>query len=336
MHFLVFPILRLLSDSQTHSITSISAHLNCSCSDIYSALDDIASFRINLSNQYDNYRWIDPVQWLDSQLILKTEGLSEACYDVIIMDVTDSTNNLLLNQFKILNSNVPIHRFKTSVVIAELQTCGRGRFNRRWYSGLGDSLTFSVGRWFNQNISTLNGLSLVIGLALLRTLNLFSIFNLKLKWPNDIISVTHYQKIAGILIDFRSITSCLSYAVIGIGINFLPNREVRACIEQCASDLYTLSGKNIDRNSFCGSLLVELHRILVDFENHGFNYFKDEWVNSHAFEGKNIFLTLPDQSIIEGIVSGIGKDGALRLLTDKGVQAFHVGDVSIRIKHVVN
>lgn len=336
MHYLVFPILRLLSDSKTHSITSISSCLNCSCSDIYSALDDIALFHIKIFNQHDNYYWIDPVRWLNSQIILKTDGLSEACYDVIVIDVTDSTNNFLLSQFKILKSNAPVHCFKTSVVIAELQTCGRGRFNRRWYSGLGDSLTFSVGRWFNQNISTLNGLSLVIGLALLRTLSIFSIFNIKLKWPNDIISDIHYQKIAGILVDFRSIMSCLSYAVIGIGINFKPSSEVRTGIEQCASDLYTLSGKNIDRNSFCGCLLAELHRILLDFENHGFNYFKDEWVNSHAFEGKNIYLTLPDQSIIEGFVSGIGKDGALRLLTDKGLQTFHVGEVSIRIKHVVN
>lgn len=333
MNYLVFPILRLLSDSQYHSTLSISSRFNCSTNDICKALNDIAALGIELSARNNYYRWEAPVQWLDSRLILKESGFSEAYYDVIVLNVTESTNNFLLNRYKANYSVEQRNLEKISVVAAELQTGGRGRLNRRWYSGLGDSLTFSIGCWFNQNISALTGLSLVIGMAILRTLNYFSIFNAHLKWPNDIVSDAHYHKLAGVLVDFRSISNCLSYVVIGIGVNFNLSSIVRAHIDHSVTDLYSLAGRKINRNSFCGILLAKLHQILIDFEKYGFNYFKDEWINSHAFEGKSVYLTLPDHSVLEGVVRGIGEDGSLCLLIKESLKSFHVGDVSIRIKH---
>ncbi|MBL8498274.1 MAG: biotin--[acetyl-CoA-carboxylase] ligase [Nitrosomonas sp.] len=274
------------------------------------------------------------MQWLDSERILNEAKLSNDSYEITIIDVTKSTNNYLLDQYKEKYIDNQRNPKNTSIVAAELQTSGRGRFDRRWYSGLGGSLTFSIGRWCKQeDISAFAGLSLVIGLAILRTLNHYSIFDVCLKWPNDIVSDARYQKLAGVLVDFKSHAHRLSYAVIGIGINFNLNNEVKAHIEYPVTDLYSLSGRMIDRSVFCGTLLAKLHHMLIDFEKYGFTYFKEEWISSHAFEEKVINLILPDCSVIEGIARGIGDDGSLRLVTEQGTKSFHVGDVSLRIKN---
>lgn len=333
MNALVFPILRLLSDGALHSASSISEQLKCSYHDIRNTVDEFETLGITLISTNDCYRWNEPVQWLDAELILQKSGLSNDLYLVTILDVAESTNNFLLDQYREKHHETTSSS-KASVVAAELQTCGRGRLNRRWHSGFGDSLTFSVGRCFNKDACALTGLSLVIGLAILRTLNHFSIVNVNLKWPNDIVSKTHYQKLAGILIDFKSLAHRLSYVVIGIGVNFNLRDEVKAQLERPVTDLFTLAGRKIDRNFFCGKLLIEMHYMLINFEQYGFKYFKEEWISSHAFEGKRISMSLPDCSVIEGIAQGVGDDGALHVLTAEGLKSFHAGDVSISISDV--
>ena len=64
--------------------------------------------------------------------------------------------------------------------MAEYQTAGRGRRGRQWLSPFAGQLIFSF-YWTIDPKKALDGLSLVIGLAIAEALNA------KVKWPNDIL-----------------------------------------------------------------------------------------------------------------------------------------------------
>lgn len=103
-------------------------------------------------------------------------------------------------------------------------------------------------------------------------------------------------------------------------------------VKQNIIDLFTITGVSIDRNLILGRLLSELHKVLIDFEKYSFNYFMEEWISYHGFEGKKVNLFLPNDSVIEGIASGVDPNGALVLLTEEGKKIFNVGDISLRLK----
>lgn len=246
-----------------------------------------------------------------------------------VLDSVDSTNNYLLQTL----SKTSITTHKLFVVVSETQTNGRGRQGRAWLSALANSLTFSILWRFDKDLAHLSGLSLVIGLAVARTLRFFSVERIKLKWPNDILF--NNNKIGGILTEIRHKPNGSSFAVIGIGINFYLSGSLKSLIDQATIDLYQVTGKYLDRNLVLGSLLTELRNILVDFDLHGFQYFKEEWICNHAYEGCSVYLKLPTGVRIKGIVQGVNDDGALNLVTNDANHSFNIGDVSLRLNSLV-
>ena len=327
MSRIIFCILRLLDDGEFQSGVSLAKQLQCSRAKISKALKHVDILGIDLTKLCGRgYRWENPVLWLNANSIFRDSSINSKFFDLKIFDFIDSTNNFLLNDLEKKQSNID----RIPVAITELQTNGRGRLGRSWYSGLGDSLTFSL-RWrFEHGISALSGLSLVIGVAIIRVLKSFSINNVSLKWPNDILF--YRQKLAGVLIELRGEIFGPSYAVIGIGINFKLSEITKSSIEQKVIDLFTITGERIDRNLILGALLSELRNILTDFEKQGFTYFREEWISYHAYEGKTIYLTLPNSSVIEGIADGVSDDGALCLITNTGRNSYTAGDISVRLK----
>lgn len=327
MNQTVFSILRLLSDGNFHSGVSIAEQLQCSRATISNTLKNIDTFGIDIAKlRGRGYRWCNPILWLNPDSILGYTSINPNYFDLKVFDSVDSTNNCLLSNFE----NRQINNDCIFVVAAELQTNGRGRLGRTWHTGLGDSLTFSL-RWsFEQEVSALSGLSLVIGIAIVRVLKSFSIDNVNLKWPNDILF--DHRKLAGVLIELRGEILGPSHAVIGIGINFNLSEIVKSSIEQKITDLSLVTGKCLNRNLVLGALLSELRNILIDFGKYGFAYFKNEWAGYHAYEGEAILLTLPDDSVIEGVVDGVNDDGSICLITASGENSYNVGDISIRLK----
>lgn len=217
-----------------------------------------------------------------------------------------------------------------SVVVAEFQTNGRGREGRIWYGDPGNCLTFSVLKSFKKDIAKLSGLSLVIGLAIIRTLKSLFTVDFKLKWPNDVLF--QHKKLAGVLIDIKRTINDQTYAVIGIGINFYLADSIRKILDQKSTDLFKITGHHINRNYVLGILLSELRNILEDYETYGFQHFRTEWIGHHAYEGCSVTLVLANGETIDGTVDGVSDSGALNLITSIGRQTFYVGDISLRLK----
>lgn len=246
-------------------------------------------------------------------------------FDLKILNIIDSTNSFLSNNFEKLQ----LSSNSISVVATELQTKGRGRIGRPWYSELSSGLTFSLLWRFKHGIAELSGLSLVIGIAIIRVLRSFAINQVNLKWPNDILY--NNSKLGGILVELRGKVSGPTYAVIGIGINFQLSHSIKSILQQDTTDLFQITGNLLDRNVFLSALLLELCNLLSDFEVQGFSYFRDEWTSYHAYHGKNVKLLLPNNSSVSGRVDGVNADGSICLLTSTGRQSYSVGDISIRL-----
>jgi BirA family transcriptional regulator, biotin operon repressor / biotin---[acetyl-CoA-carboxylase] ligase len=326
MNPLAFSVLRLLSDGEFHSIEQLAWSFKVYPSRISHVLQDIEGIGVVIQKTHDHrYRWQNPINWIDANKILGYLHKVKLNFYFVVLNSVDSTNRFLLDQT--FSNNMPLHNIP--VVTTELQTQGRGRLGRPWYSGLGDSLTFSLLWRFDCSARRLSGLSLVIGVAIIRALKHLGIEKLALKWPNDVLF--GFRKLAGILIELNNDKRTGSAVVIGIGLNVHLSPLIKENIDQPFVDLFAMTGKALNRNLLLAALLTELATVLKDFNHFGFDFFRNEWISYHAYEGKFISLTLPDGSTKKGIVDGVECDGSIRLKVASGKTcSFNSGELTLR------
>jgi BirA family biotin operon repressor/biotin-[acetyl-CoA-carboxylase] ligase len=321
-HSLTFPILRRLSDGRFHSGEALAKHFNVTRSTIWNALQEAETLGVSIfSVRGRGYRLPAPVQLLDRANVITALGEQQSAFNIEIHDQLESTNTYLMEKAA---QNIA----GATCVAALLQTRGRGRRGRLWQSGVGNSLTFSLLWRFQSGAAALSGLSLAVGVALIRTLHGLGITSAQLKWPNDVL--IGHQKLAGILIELQGDMDGPSAAVIGIGINLRMPQELRNCIDQPAIDLESATQQEVNPSELLALLLKSLSHVLQDFEQHGFANLRAEWTQYHAYQNKPVRLLLPNGSELHGEVIGVAADGILLVNTDSGEQRFSAGEISLR------
>ncbi|MEQ1773587.1 MAG: biotin--[acetyl-CoA-carboxylase] ligase [Burkholderiales bacterium] len=318
---LVYNVLRQLADGEFRSGAALGQASGMSRASVWNAVQEIEAAGIDVfSVRGRGYRLAQPLSMLDENNVLQWLG-ETAPFNLKIIDEAASTNTLLLQQAQ---AGVP----HASVIAAEWQCAGRGRMNRPWHAAVGGALTFSVLWRFSQGAATLAGLSLAVGLAVVRALEAIGVSGAGLKWPNDVL--WRRRKIAGILIEMQGEALGPSAVVIGVGINVRLLPETNTRIDQAAADLETILGQTVDRNRLLAVLLTELNRVLLEFERAGFQSFREDWQRRHVHQGCAVRLTLPNGARESGVARGVGADGSLLLETARGMRPFHSGDVSLR------
>jgi len=313
--------LRLLGDGEIHSGETLGSALGITRASVSNALANTEALGLSVRKvRGRGYRLTTPVQWLVRERIKGHLGNQARHFDIQILDQTGSTNTDLFNG--------AMHGARSGSVLAtELQTHGRGRRGRAWYSSLGGGLTFSMLWRFDQGAGFLNGLSLVVGIALARVLRAHGATDVMLKWPNDVL--WRHLKIAGVLIELAGDVMGPTAAIIGIGMNLRLAPSVRECIDQPAADLAKV-GVHAERNALFAEILLALETVLRRFSTEGFASFSEEWNALHAYQDKMVRMRMPDKSEIEGRVQNIGDDGALLLHTRAGLRKFYGGEMSLR------
>lgn len=327
MRQLTFAILRMLSDGNYHSGTALGQALKVSRASISNTLRDLESYGLTIHKiPGRGYCWLNPVQWLDSEQIHQHLAEYADSIQIEIVEAVESTNSLLLQ--RAVEQGISANRIK-QVLVTELQTQGRGRRGRSWSSGLGDSLTFSV-LWPSQcPVNTLSGLSLAVGVAIVRALTSLGIRDIALKWPNDVLSGSH-AKLAGVLIELHGDMLSLGTVVIGVGLNLRLSGVTKARIDQKVTDITSITGQMPDRNQLLAVLLKELARVLDTFERHGFEPFVEEWTRYHAYQDKMVQVSFAEGSVRNGVAIGVAADGALLIDTSTGVVQLRSGEISLR------
>lgn len=321
MNTLTFSILKLLADGQFHSGEEIARHFNISRTSVWNALQHAEALGVEIfSVRGRGYKLPYPVTLLDKTHILNTLGNHAALLQLEVHDSLPSTNSYLMQ-----NISTTAH---ATCVAANLQTSGRGRRGRSWHAGLGAGLTFSLLWRFQCGASSLSGLSLAVGVALMRSLHELGISSARLKWPNDVL--IEREKLAGILIELQGDMEGPSTAVIGVGINLKLPDQLKQQIDQPVTDLAGAMNDTVNPNQLLGVLLKHLTEVLVEFEQGGFTGLRDEWSQHHAYHEQDVRMLMPDGRAIQGVVEGITEDGSLLVKTEAGLQRFMSGEISLR------
>ncbi len=215
------------------------------------------------------------------------------------------------------------------VCIAELQTKGRGRRGRTWFSPFAGSLALSLGVALDRAVHDLGGLSLVVGLAVLDCLRDLGVADLALKWPNDIF--LGGRKLGGILVELKSqpgASAARVEAVIGIGLNVDVPATVRGAIDQAVTDLVA-EGYVVSRNVLAGRLVSSLVDYVKEFERVGFAPMCDLFNDHHLLHRRTCEIA-QGEGVVVGRVAGVTEVGEILLETDSGTLAFAAGEVSLR------
>ncbi|BCK86588.1 bifunctional ligase/repressor BirA [Sideroxyarcus emersonii] len=319
---LTFALLRLLADGEFHSGEVLARQCGVTRATVSNALQDAGKFGLTLySVRGRGYRLARQLQWLDAGLIRAALGERQDELHIEILDHAASSNALLLRRAA---QGEP----SATVLAVEYQTAGRGRLGRTWHSGLGDALTFSLLWRFESGLAALSGLSLAVGVAMLRALTELGVQEAGLKWPNDVL--LNEGKLAGILIEAQGDMLGPSAVVIGIGLNLVVPEALRGRIDQAVSDLAERDKAPPERNLVLAVLLKHLLSVLRGFAESGFAPLRAEWESRHVFQQRPVVLWLPDGSQVAGTVLGVTDGGALRLETAQGTQTFNAGEVSLR------
>ncbi|MGZ5050874.1 MAG: bifunctional biotin--[acetyl-CoA-carboxylase] ligase/biotin operon repressor BirA [Methylobacter sp.] len=316
-------ILELLADGAFHSGTELAEATGVSRSAVckhVNGLDELGLAYSAVSGR--GYRLERSLELLSAdQINAELEPRAKALIASLeIHDQIDSTNRYLVERSQ---QNAPAG----SVCLAEHQTAGKGRRGRQWVSPYGSNIYLSILWRFQQGPAAISGLSLAIGVAVIRALKQLQVDDVGLKWPNDIYS--QGKKLGGILVEVSGETDGPCSAVIGLGLNlFLPEDQAQS-ITQAWTDLSKVTGQDrLPRNRLAGMLLNQLLPVLADYESVGLKAYLDEWRGYDCLSGKNAVLFIGQQQF-DGIVRGIDDNGMLLIeRLDGNVQTFASGEVS--------
>ncbi len=317
-------ILMVLADGQFHSGTELAEILNVSRSAICKQFKGLSEFGIqHCAVSGKGYRLDYALELLNATTIsqLLSKNHQSLLSTLEIHDSLNSTNSYLVDYAQ-------QHAASGIVCFAEHQSAGKGRRGRTWVSPYGSNLYMSILWRFQQGgIAATAGLSLAIGIAVIRALKQHHIDDVSLKWPNDIYS--QGKKLGGILIEVSGETDGPCSAVIGLGLNlFLPASEAQT-ITQAWTDLTTVTGiVPVSRNQLAATLISHILTIVNGFETVGIQTYLDEWRSYDCLQGHLATLYIGQQKI-DGLVEGIDDNGLLLIKRADGtIQAFASGEVS--------
>ena len=268
----------------------------------------------------DRVRLPPDVELLDPSRI--EQGLSDRAQgwvaDLEVALAIDSTNVRMVELAQ--SESVAGH-----VLLAELQTAGRGRRGRRWFSPFARNLAVTLGVGLSSQPEVFGSISLVVGLAVADLLQGLGVRDVSLKWPNDVL--IGGAKVCGILIELVKRADVYE-GVIGIGINFEVAEVLRRTIEQPVTDLKE-QGIEVGRSQLAGDLISVIVRYVDEFDRRGFAPMRAAYEAIQAYRGQTCYVILGAERI-EGIVLGVANDGQLCLRCAEGERLFNGGEVSLR------
>ena len=273
------------------------------------------------SKQKLGYRLIDDTEKLLPWEItrdLKTKLIGKRVY---YFEEIDSTQNFAQNIAADKKEN-------GTIIIAEKQTSGRGRLDRKWTSPKG-------GIWFSLiihpkfDVSSSTLIPILSAVALSKSIKSVLGIETEVKWPNDI--TMNGKKVAGVLVDASFQTNSIDYLILGIGINFdidAKKLEKRLTKTPNFYGIDSLRGKEdkTPPKKLLKEFLLQFEKNLFQLDKGEKSKIIKEWTKRAAGIGKKITINTSNGKI-SGISQGIDNDGALKIKTRNEIKKIYVGDV---------
>ena len=298
-------LVKVLSFFQTHDSEYLSGQdlsdvLKISRVAVWKHIKKIQTLGYKIeSKQKLGYRLIDNTEKLLPWEItrdLKTQLIGKRVY---YFEEIDSTQNFAQNIAADKKEN-------GTIIIAEKQTSGRGRLDRKWTSPKG-------GIWFSLiihpkfDVSSSTLIPILSAVALSKSIKSVLDIETEVKWPNDI--TMNGKKVAGVLVDASFQTNSIDYLILGIGINFdIDTKKLEKRLTKTPNFYGIDSLREKEDKTPPKKLLKEF---LLQFEKNLFQLAKGEkskiikeWTKRAAGIGKKITINTSNGKI-SGISQGI-------------------------------
>lgn len=234
---------------------------------------------------------------------------------VTLVDESPSTNAVLL-----ADPSAP----DRTVLVAELQTAGRGRLDRTWTSPRGAGLTFSVLLRPGVPTALWGWLPLLTGVALHEAVVSQTGVTAGLKWPNDLLAGPESRKAAGILAQ-----SADDVAVLGVGLNVSTTEDELPV--PTATSLSLAGAGEVDREALLVAILRRLDARAAQWADHGGD--PEACGLAAAYReacrtlGTDVRVSLGDGDRIEGRAVDLDRTGRLVIRTPDSERTVGAGDV---------
>lgn len=222
----------------------------------------------------------------------------------------DSTNDYALcNRDKLVYGDV---------VVADTQTNGHGRFNRKWVSSNQNNLYFTI---VLGDIDNPQYLPLYTAVVLTRLLDSIGI-QAKIKWPNDIL--IDNKKVAGILVQ-SVLQNGKNYVVVGIGMNLFLSAEEKLEIAVPVTFLENFV-RDVNKNKLLEELLNTFFSGLETLNKEGFLSIKNEYQIKSSLIGEQITVKCSQKEFV-GKVIGFSDNGEMLLMDENHTFTINSGEV---------
>lgn len=249
----------------------------------------------------------------------KRQGFGE---EIIFLETVSSTNSYAK---KLAEEGAK----SGTVVIAESQTGGRGRFGRSFYSPKGEGAFFSVIFRPKISLSEASVITCFTAVAVCGAIEKACGIRSKVKWTNDIL--LNGKKICGILteLSLTAETNLVDYIIIGIGIN-INNTAFPDEIKDIATSVFLETKKEQKRAPVVANILDELDEIL----NNEWNTKEliAQYRKDMAILGKEIVI-LSGANKTAATALDIAEDGSLIVkLSDGEIKNINSGEISVKLE----
>lgn len=216
-----------------------------------------------------------------------------------------------------------------TVVVAEEQTAGRGRFGRAWHSERSAGIYVSALLRPPLAPSVAPVLTLMAGLAAHDAVTSSTGLCVDIRWPNDLL--VNGRKLAGILTEMSAEVDRLHVVVIGVGIN-VNQRQMPPDLRDIATSVYLETRKAHSRLQILVSLLRHLETCYQLLLQEGGDAIAERWAGVSSYARNKRIRVITGTESFEATTTGLDPSGALRIRRDDGRKEALVAGEIVEVK----
>ncbi|MBB5323376.1 BirA family biotin operon repressor/biotin-[acetyl-CoA-carboxylase] ligase [Anoxybacillus tepidamans] len=316
-------LLELFSEAKGDFISGqkISDILGCSRTAVWKHIEDLRKegFELEAVRRL-GYRIVstpDKITANEIRLGLKTEVLGQVIH---YEEEVTSTQ-------KIAHQLAQEGAAEGTLVVSELQTAGRGRMDRKWFSPKGTGVWMSLILRPPIPPQKTPQLTLLTAVAIAQAIQEVTGLVPDIKWPNDIL--INGKKCVGILTELQADPDRVHSVIIGMGLNVNHERDqFPEELRDIATSLAIEKGEKIKRAKLIQEILTKMETLYRQYLQHGFLPIKLLWEGYAISIGKEITARMLNGTI-RGVARGITEEGVLMLEDADGVVHYiHSADIS--------
>jgi BirA family transcriptional regulator, biotin operon repressor / biotin---[acetyl-CoA-carboxylase] ligase len=214
-----------------------------------------------------------------------------------------------------------------TVVLAEVQTGGRGRLGRQWNSPAG-------GIWLSVILRPklapfeVQLLTLVTAVAVVEAT--WDVCGIRpgIKWPNDL--MLQERKMAGILTEVSAEIERVNFLILGIGVNAnITSDSFPGPLQKTATSLLEQGGHAVDRVAWVRRFLERMEKYYLQAIAGEFEQVLSRWRTYSVTLGREVSVQVSGRTVL-GTALDIDNSGALIVKTGTGTEKFLAGEVTLR------